>query len=122
MSACAEVFHIREYCGMHWRRDVCVCLRLLRLCVTITMSLTSVPAALRGALVVRRGAGAVGPVRQASFLLGDVQLVLVIGVRARLHCIAIVSHCTGTHGGTEVRMTLLFCINPEKEIVCAYQG
>lgn len=41
-------------------------------------ALTSVPAGLPGVLVFRQGAVTVGPVRQAAFLLHDVQLVLVI--------------------------------------------
>lgn len=47
-------------------------------CCVIIITLTSVPAVLPGVLVVWQGAVAVGPVRQAAFLLHDVQLVLVI--------------------------------------------
>ena len=49
-------------------------------CESVASGLTSVPAALPGVLVVWQGAVAVGPVRQAAFLLHDVQLVLVIRV------------------------------------------
>lgn len=40
--------------------------------------LTSVPALFPGVLIVWQGAVAVGPVRQAAFLLHNVQLVFVI--------------------------------------------
>lgn len=62
------------------------------------MNLTSVPV-LPGELVIWQGAVAVGPVRRATLLLHNVQLVLVIRVRAGLHHITVDVHCTREQGG-----------------------
>lgn len=91
MSACAELKESAEKWNrshrtlQKWqvgRRGVYLC-DLVRRCdddvpYECAPGPTSVPAALPGVLVFWQGAVAVGPVRQAAFLLHNVQLVLVI--------------------------------------------